>query len=774
MVHRDLKPENILSTEQGLFKVLDLGLAREFGRDLDWSGFSGTPAYAAPEQASGLPCDGRADQYALALVAFELLAGRRLFLERDPDELLKMHREAEPAALATELVDAPEAVRMALVRALSKDPNARFATCGDLAVALGCQFLSAPTPTPEILMETDVERMTAGWLVHWASLPWHKNAVHLALTREALWAAYHTEVRRWSLSVVERIEPRSNPDRDGEASIRGIYQLHVIALILILLALTVLAGLLGGPDAWLRPTLVAMGVLAAFGTWFYVVSRGLQRLRSWARWAAFIDALVVLVMAAVVPATLVAVSHTPGLPVHLAEFLSWGILLSPVIAAAAYVAWILTSRKASALFTPSYRRAANWAPNLDPKGVLRLESEWRPTLRLTLRVADDRLSGVAFRFSDYWRCKEWGGRIAALAGRPADSAATGSETAPTEPNPIVLLRQRPTVRYQLLGTVESKGYKRRTAEGSLLVRAAMMGADAVVNLREEFLPDFSVTVLRLTGMAVRAVDAEGRFEFRSRWYADRASRINILAIGLMLIDIALQVMNRHHSARIDANFESIIAGATVGPLASKVVASESQEAILTISVIAAIHIWPIGLAILARGLRWPQLVRPLALALVAFALQPVYTLTGLVAAALLSRAWPGLIYHSLLYLDPLNLALLMFGLFLGQAAWRADREFRRILPDTKRKVPIRRSLGGYLAMATSVAYTTILACFIMCGGFLNAIQVRLPTAANLNNLAWLFVVAPGRSTEQTHEAVILAERAVELKPEGGNIWNTLR
>ena len=181
--------------------MLDLGLAREFGRDVDWSGFAGTPAYASPEQASGLPCDGRADQYALALIAFELLTGHRLFRSRDPHALLAMHREAEPEGLATDLADVPEAVRLALARALSKDPNARFATCGDFAVALGCQLLSAPAPAPEILLEADVERMTVGRFVRWVSFPWLKDAVHLALTREAIWSAYHTEVRRWPLAA---------------------------------------------------------------------------------------------------------------------------------------------------------------------------------------------------------------------------------------------------------------------------------------------------------------------------------------------------------------------------------------------------------------------------------------------------------------------------------------------------------------------------------------------------------------------------------------------
>src|SRR5262249_40548290 len=141
-----------------------------------------------------------------------------IFQASDPHALLEMHREAEPAPLMTDLADVPEAVRLALARALSKDPNTRFATCGDFAVALGCQLLRVPAPAPEVLLEADVERMTAKRLVRWMSFPWLTDAVHLALTREALWSAYHTEVRSWPLSNIVHIEPRTDPVGDQEVA----------------------------------------------------------------------------------------------------------------------------------------------------------------------------------------------------------------------------------------------------------------------------------------------------------------------------------------------------------------------------------------------------------------------------------------------------------------------------------------------------------------------------------------------------------------------------
>jgi len=154
ILHRDIKPENILLHE-GEALVADFGVARaisEASADIVTEpGLAiGTPAYMSPEQASGdREDDGRSDQYSLACVLHEMLAGQPPFAGTSPRATMARHSVEPPPPVRQLRPEVPVAVEHALLRALSKEPSHRFTTAAEFAEALVTPLsgLSAPSPT---------------------------------------------------------------------------------------------------------------------------------------------------------------------------------------------------------------------------------------------------------------------------------------------------------------------------------------------------------------------------------------------------------------------------------------------------------------------------------------------------------------------------------------------------------------------------------------------------------------------------------------------------
>jgi eukaryotic-like serine/threonine-protein kinase len=144
LIHRDVKPENILLS-QGHALVADFGIARAAGvaagDRLTRTGLSmGTPAYMSPEQAGGEPeVDARADQYSLACVLYELLAGQPPFTGLTVVAVLARQVLDPVPPLTTLRPGVPAALRRAIERALAKVPADRFATVQDFLDALQAQ-----------------------------------------------------------------------------------------------------------------------------------------------------------------------------------------------------------------------------------------------------------------------------------------------------------------------------------------------------------------------------------------------------------------------------------------------------------------------------------------------------------------------------------------------------------------------------------------------------------------------------------------------------------
>ncbi|MEV7617261.1 protein kinase [Streptomyces sp. NPDC089799] len=153
LVHRDIKPGNILLAPGGIAKVADFGIARALTRTAGTGTRAGigTPHYMSPEQVRGAAdLDGRSDLYAVGLLLFEMLTGRRPFDGDDAIALAVQHLTAPPPTLAASGLPGHPRLEAVVARALAKQPEDRYpdaaAMRGALREAVTADEPSRPRP----------------------------------------------------------------------------------------------------------------------------------------------------------------------------------------------------------------------------------------------------------------------------------------------------------------------------------------------------------------------------------------------------------------------------------------------------------------------------------------------------------------------------------------------------------------------------------------------------------------------------------------------------
>lgn len=140
IIHRDVKPHNVMVGTDGKLTLLDFGVARGAGIDMNTITATGvmvgTPEYMSPEQFQGIRVDPRSDIYSLGVVLYELLAGALPFQADTPVALGIRHQTEIPPAIRPQRPNVPAWIERIVMKCLAKQPSNRYATATEVASEL--------------------------------------------------------------------------------------------------------------------------------------------------------------------------------------------------------------------------------------------------------------------------------------------------------------------------------------------------------------------------------------------------------------------------------------------------------------------------------------------------------------------------------------------------------------------------------------------------------------------------------------------------------------
>ena len=164
ITHRDVKPSNIMITPAQTVKIADFGLAKVVGEDvrLTQSGaVLGSVHYAPPEQVKGSSTDGRCDVYSLGVVLYEMVTGHKPFDGDSHFAIMCGHVSGTPTPPIERCPDLPRPLNDAILTAMAKKPEERFASAGEFLQALE-RVSGAPDPEPAKGRPSGNRKMLAG------------------------------------------------------------------------------------------------------------------------------------------------------------------------------------------------------------------------------------------------------------------------------------------------------------------------------------------------------------------------------------------------------------------------------------------------------------------------------------------------------------------------------------------------------------------------------------------------------------------------------------
>ena len=148
IVHRDIKPSNIIVNEHNHVTITDFGIARPPVSEADY--LEGSPHYISPEAINGKAVDGRADIYAMGVMAFHILTGSPPFPAKSVDQILRMHLKESPPDIRKLCPEIDDNLASFIDQALEKDMDRRISDWGEIK-----HLLKPTTGSQQIKVDQD-------------------------------------------------------------------------------------------------------------------------------------------------------------------------------------------------------------------------------------------------------------------------------------------------------------------------------------------------------------------------------------------------------------------------------------------------------------------------------------------------------------------------------------------------------------------------------------------------------------------------------------------
>jgi serine/threonine-protein kinase len=136
VIHRDIKPSNIMINKAGYVKITDFGIAKVKSEQTAHQGSVGSPSYMSPEQVRDQKVEYKSDIFSLGCVMYELLTANRAFPGDNHFSIMYKIVREDPEPMSDVRPEIPQILEKILQKALAKDPNQRYQSCGDFAYDL--------------------------------------------------------------------------------------------------------------------------------------------------------------------------------------------------------------------------------------------------------------------------------------------------------------------------------------------------------------------------------------------------------------------------------------------------------------------------------------------------------------------------------------------------------------------------------------------------------------------------------------------------------------